>query len=437
MFSVVVPTRNRPETLRATIQSCLAQEYEDCEFIVVDNASSSEQTREVVSSFSDTRLKFFEYRDSLAMTANWNRVLEHAQGRWVLFIGDDDGLCRGALQVLADVIDQGKIEAVRWAYATYTWPGAQADGSKLVVPLGHEVAIRNTTDRLQSMAAAAAPPIVPQAYHALLSADVVRRAKATGPVFDGPCPDLFSGVLAAQFYDQFAELQTPITIAGFSPKSNTIAVHSSSSENETRDDFLKLNSEAGLRPHELLPDLLELTCVTFWDAMLRVQDRMDPKVALVVDPQSFVQEALDSIHVSGVRRDAQIETALDYWAKAKGKSTYVPRIPEFDPERDHTALIGEVGIYEDKAVLECTEAGVTNVDEAAGLIAKVRELEPYLRSLFARVATIEDLYEAKVYLESKWHEEEARTAKQRARADRLESELAMLRDGKGRWFGRR
>ena len=46
-FSVVIPTRERADTLRFALQTCLVQNYKDYEIVVCDNCSSS-ATKEVV-----------------------------------------------------------------------------------------------------------------------------------------------------------------------------------------------------------------------------------------------------------------------------------------------------------------------------------------------------------------------------------------------------
>jgi glycosyltransferase involved in cell wall biosynthesis len=55
--SVVLPTYNRADTLKRSIQSVLSQSFTDFELIVVDDASRDESA-EVVASFDDSRIKY-------------------------------------------------------------------------------------------------------------------------------------------------------------------------------------------------------------------------------------------------------------------------------------------------------------------------------------------------------------------------------------------
>ncbi len=59
-ISFVMPTKNRGKLISATIQTIIDQEEKDWELIVVDDHSdSSDNTEEVISSFKDSRIKFF------------------------------------------------------------------------------------------------------------------------------------------------------------------------------------------------------------------------------------------------------------------------------------------------------------------------------------------------------------------------------------------
>src|SRR5213078_1360054 len=95
-FSVVIPTRERAQTLRYSLQTCLDQDFTDYEVVVCDNYSSP-ATREVVDSFTSPRVKYVRAPQPLAMSHNWELALAHASGEYVTVLGDDDGLLSHAL----------------------------------------------------------------------------------------------------------------------------------------------------------------------------------------------------------------------------------------------------------------------------------------------------------------------------------------------------
>ena len=61
-FSVVIPTRQRANTLRHTLQTCLASDFDDYEIVVCDNCSSPE-TRQVVEEAASRRVVYVRAQD--------------------------------------------------------------------------------------------------------------------------------------------------------------------------------------------------------------------------------------------------------------------------------------------------------------------------------------------------------------------------------------
>ena len=57
LFSVVIPTCNRANMLQRALESVLAQSYDNFEILVMDDGST-DNTAEVVSSFTDPRITY-------------------------------------------------------------------------------------------------------------------------------------------------------------------------------------------------------------------------------------------------------------------------------------------------------------------------------------------------------------------------------------------
>jgi glycosyltransferase involved in cell wall biosynthesis len=87
--TVGIPTYNRPDWLRQSIESVLAQTMTEFRLVVSDNASDS-ATQEVVEAFADERIEFVRAPVNTGMTNNMNRVLELAKTEFVVVLPDDD-----------------------------------------------------------------------------------------------------------------------------------------------------------------------------------------------------------------------------------------------------------------------------------------------------------------------------------------------------------
>ncbi|MCZ0860828.1 glycosyltransferase family A protein [Methanocorpusculum sp. MG] len=85
-FSIVVPTKNRPELLSSVINSILEQDFQDFELIISDNSDTAD-SQNVVSSYSDVRIKYFK-TGSLSMVDNWNFGCSNVTGKYLLIIID-------------------------------------------------------------------------------------------------------------------------------------------------------------------------------------------------------------------------------------------------------------------------------------------------------------------------------------------------------------
>ena len=63
---------------------------EDCEFLVSDNASTHE-TPEVVFKIADPRARYFQFPSQDSMNSKYGLTISHARGKYINFLGDDDG----------------------------------------------------------------------------------------------------------------------------------------------------------------------------------------------------------------------------------------------------------------------------------------------------------------------------------------------------------
>lgn len=87
-FSIIIPTYNRASFLPRAIESVLAQIYENWELIVVDDGSN-DNTREVVASFKDERIRYI-YQENQERSAARNTGINNAVGEWICFLDSDD-----------------------------------------------------------------------------------------------------------------------------------------------------------------------------------------------------------------------------------------------------------------------------------------------------------------------------------------------------------
>lgn len=88
LVSVIIPTYNRAGILMASVSSVLGQTYENLELIIVDDGSA-DQTKALIESVSDNRLKYV-YQENSGACAARNHGISLAAGDYIAFHDSDD-----------------------------------------------------------------------------------------------------------------------------------------------------------------------------------------------------------------------------------------------------------------------------------------------------------------------------------------------------------
>lgn len=107
LVSICIPVYNSENTIKATLESALAQSYSNIEIIVVDNCST-DNTWQIINSFSDLRIKKYKNDMNIGMAGNWNKCLLYATGVYVHFLCGDDIITHDCIEkkvILADSAD--------------------------------------------------------------------------------------------------------------------------------------------------------------------------------------------------------------------------------------------------------------------------------------------------------------------------------------------
>jgi glycosyltransferase involved in cell wall biosynthesis len=87
--SVVIPTRNRGETVVRAVQSALAQTFEDLEVVVVVDGPDL-ATVELLQHNNDPRLRVIALKKSVGGSEARNIGVREAKGEWIALLDDDD-----------------------------------------------------------------------------------------------------------------------------------------------------------------------------------------------------------------------------------------------------------------------------------------------------------------------------------------------------------
>ena len=87
-FTIIIPTYNRANLLGLAIESVLAQTFAEWEMIIVDDGST-DNTRQIIESFTDNRIKYL-YQKNSERSAARNNGIEKSSGSYICFLDSDD-----------------------------------------------------------------------------------------------------------------------------------------------------------------------------------------------------------------------------------------------------------------------------------------------------------------------------------------------------------
>lgn len=117
LISVVIPAYNSEKTIQYTIESVLQQTFKDFELIVIDDGSQ-DSTYQVVSSFSDSRIRVFSYPNA-GVSASRNRGISKANGEFIAFLDSDDLWTPDKLEAQLRALEDNPQAAVAYSWTDY------------------------------------------------------------------------------------------------------------------------------------------------------------------------------------------------------------------------------------------------------------------------------------------------------------------------------
>lgn len=265
-FSIVIPTRNRPDTLYYSLLTCLNLDHDSYEVIVSDNGDEF-LAKPVVDKINDSRIRYVRPEQALSMTKNFEFGVDHARGEYIIVFGDDDGMMPyGLLELEQTIAEQDSPDAITWDQIYYNWPN-------MVVPENRNILtipVSNHTGWIDSKMMAADQvtfrknfAFLPMLYHSAIHRRVLDKLKErTGSVFKSRSPDVYTGLAICAITDKYFFKALPCTITGSSGKSTGAAHLFTYHKNAVAADYKRLNDASETFPHSTVPDLPTLpTCI--------------------------------------------------------------------------------------------------------------------------------------------------------------------------------
>jgi len=269
-MTIIIPTRNRSETLRYALLTCTSQEYADLSIIVSDNCSDDD-TERVVQSVSDARVRYLRTPRRLSMRGNFEFALSHVTEGVVGFIGDDDALLPGAIERAATFLRGSELKAVTSVLAFYRWPSApesiRNSGSLQFLSTGD--VIRDSMACIDTALKGTGAYYVhglPSLYYGF--ADVsLTKVRRGGDFFHSMCPDAYAAFAIALQIPRFGYLAEPLFVVGASGRSTGVSTYQKDAGQEAAVSFAAENDIPFHRDYVLCKSIAVVTHEAYAQAL--------------------------------------------------------------------------------------------------------------------------------------------------------------------------
>lgn len=224
LISLVIPTRERCDTLKYTLQTALNQKSQNYEIVISDNFSQDD-TKKIVDSFNDPRIKYFNTGARVPMCTNWDFACEKARGEYIIIIGDDDGALPGGIDFIENFIEKHPANIYFWDKPRYTWPNNERIAEINFTAVRKKPFSVDLEEMVRSSIRWGANDVkeLPTVYHAAVSKTILDKIKkTTGKIFHSVAPDYFLSFALPVFTNNgVINVGRCVTACGHSPKANS------------------------------------------------------------------------------------------------------------------------------------------------------------------------------------------------------------------------
>lgn len=350
--------------------------YENMEIIVCDNFSQ-DNTKRVVESFCDGRVRYINTGRRISMSRNWEFALSHATGDFVTYIGDDDGFLPGAISSIVKIIEDKDVEAMSWRWASYYWPDCINKQSKnlLFVPIGGSLEVRKTSDVLRRvMGFEVGYEVLPFLYKGIVSKRLLDEIKnrSGGIFFHSMNPDLYSAIAVSSVVEKYAYSTIPYSLNGTSFNSNGASQFNANMSSVEANRF---NSEGNIPFHADLV-LAPSHPIAVAESYLQARRFLPELSAYEFDYKEMIKACYKEIrHASQWRFDA-VKKAVMQIAQ---KNDLLPYATDMfmDSKNNHSieakviGLQSGVSIFHKHLIIDCSSLEISDVYSASILTSSV------------------------------------------------------------------
>jgi glycosyltransferase involved in cell wall biosynthesis len=272
-FTVIIPTRERADTLYYSLKTCVTQDYDNLEILVSDNFSQ-DNTREVVESFKDPRIRYINTGERVSMTSNWEFALSHVDQGYVMMMGDDDGLMPNGVIEAHEILRRQSVQVLACCPVLYWWPSFDDKRFANLLRV-YEQNILYESNASNVLRAAKYCVFrygtIPMLYNSFVDVGVCSILRQrTNRVFQSMSPDVYSGFAVMSVVPRWLFSTRPFLIRGTSGHSIGASF---AKGNPTDTTYRRFLTEKGQLPcHPKMRMISGIGWTAYLESMLQAND---------------------------------------------------------------------------------------------------------------------------------------------------------------------
>lgn len=372
-FTIIIPTRERADTLQWSLKTCTTQDYENLEIIVSDNFSQ-DQTREVVEAYKDERIRYVNTGERVSMTSNYEFGLMHATGDYICIIGDDDGIMPNALQELNEILFDSEIEAISWNMPVYIWNQLYktAFRNTLQISFKSNFPKSNSQEMVKELLAFNGDSSLTYRnlaclYHGFIKRDTINKLRLPdGRFFNSMIPDVYASLVISCAIENLYKTEVPYSLPG-------ISRHSTGYSSEKSESLSKFLLETDIAPHPNIKISPISAPICTAECFLKVRDNFPKAGKFEINIKGMIKRAVEEAVSLSEDNYQSITDAVRYIAEVYGIQEYTDNTIAQNPNLPtRGSFIIGYNFLDKHLTIKCSQ-NVKNIYDATLVCKKIYE----------------------------------------------------------------
>lgn len=306
-YSIIIPTKNGFNYLPTCVRTIIDQEYSDYE-LIISNDHSDDGTKQYLDALSHPNIRIVEPPESLSMAEHWEWALSHAQGDWLIFVGQDDGLQHYFFQLadrLTEIANKKNLRAIMSERAYFFWKGCSFAYGDVAVSYTAINKLKIHNSKFQAIKALLGIQRyfeLPQMYTTSLFKKSLldeARIKQEGKVFVSHPQDANLAAIACSIESGYLKSYIPLGWVGTSPKSAGMAISHAARKSENpsvetnglttlKKEYEEKIAKSNFKYPNYAGDFsFGNTSIYFWQALLQTKSLRHSVLNRVINSQVF------------------------------------------------------------------------------------------------------------------------------------------------------